>query len=295
MIRLSGEGSGGVGPPYGLGTKETAMFNARDLLGQLMQAGMTGSSSNRIDHALGSQGLRQPGNPIGDLLRNFQGGGQSPGFGGLAEAAQSMFGDAKQSVQSGNPLAIGGLAALAGAVLGGGGAMRGALGGGALALLGSIAMSALRNYQVGAKPDAEAIAQDAPLGLREPQNPEEEAELERTADLILRAMISAAKADGVIDAGEMQRIGSRLEEAGADQEARDFVLAELQKPPDLEGLTRTAHSPEVAAQLYAASLLAIEVDTAAERDYLRRLANRLGLDAATVQRIHRLMDAPTAT
>jgi uncharacterized membrane protein YebE (DUF533 family) len=271
------------------------MFNARDLLGQLMQAGVTGSSSDRVGHALGSQGLGQPGNPIGDLLRNLQGGGPSPGFGGLAEAAQGMFGDAKQSVQSGNPLAIGGLAALAGAVLGGGGgAMRGALGGGALALLGSIAMSALRNYQAGAKPDAEAIAKDAPLGLREPQNPAEEEELERTADLILRAMISAAKADGLIDGGEMQRIGGRLEQAGADQEARDFVLAELQKPPDLEGLTRAVHSPEVAAQLYAASLLAIEVDTAAERDYLRRLAGRLGLDGATVQRIHQMMDVPPA-
>jgi uncharacterized membrane protein YebE (DUF533 family) len=272
------------------------MLNARDLLGQLMQAGMTGSSSDRVGHALGAQGLGQPGNPIGDLLRNLQGGGTSPGFGGLAEAAQSMFGDAKQSVQSGNPLAIGGLAALAGAVLGGGGgAMRGALGGGALALLGSIAMSALRKYQAGdATPDARTIARDAPLGLREPQNPDEEAELERTADLVLRAMISAAKADGQIDGGEMQRIVGRLEQAGTDPEARDFVLAELQKPLDLEGLTRGVDSPEIAAQLYAASLLAIEVDTAAERDYLRRLASRLGLDGATVQRIHQMMDAPAA-
>jgi hypothetical protein len=95
------------------------MFNARELLGQLMQAGMTSSTSDRVGHALSPSGVAQPGNPIGDLLRNFQGGGQSPGFSGLAEAAQSMFGDAKQSVQSGNPLAIGGLAAVAGAVLGG--------------------------------------------------------------------------------------------------------------------------------------------------------------------------------
>jgi uncharacterized membrane protein YebE (DUF533 family) len=269
------------------------MFNARDLLDQLMQAGMTSSTSNRVGHALGSEGLAQPGNPIGDLLRSFQGGGQSPGFGGLAEAAASMFGDAKQSVQSGNPLAIGGLAALAGAVLGGGGgAMKGALGGGALALLGSIAMSALKNYQAGAAPGAEQVAKDAPIGLREPQNPAEEEEMERTADLILRAMISAAKADGQIDGAEMQRIVGKLEEAGADQEARQFVLQELQKPLDLQGLIRTVRGPEVAAQLYAASLLAIEVDTAAERDYLRQLANGLGLDDRIVQRLHQMMGAP---
>ena len=268
------------------------MFNARDLLGQLMQSGMTGSTSNRVDHALGSRGLGRPGNPIGDLLRNLQ-GGQSPGFGGLAEAAQGMFGQAQDSVRGGNPLAIGGLAALAGAVLGGGGgAMKGALGGGALALLGSIAMSALKSQQ-GAAPDPEEIAKEAPLGLREPQTPAEEAELEHTAHLILRAMISAAKADGQIDGSEMQRIGGRLEQAGADQEARDFVIAELQTPLELESLTREVHAPAVAAEVYAASLLAIEVDTAAERDYLRRLANRLGLDDATVQRIHQMMDVPT--
>jgi uncharacterized membrane protein YebE (DUF533 family) len=271
------------------------MFNARDLLGQLTQAGMTGSTSSRVDHALGSRGLSRPGNPIGDLLRSFQGGGQSPGFGGLAEAAQGMFGQAEQSVRSGNPLAIGGLGALAGAVLGGGGgAMKGALGGGVLALLGSIAMSALKNYQGGgATQSAEEIAKEAPLGLREPQTPDEDAELERSANLILRAMINAAKADGQIDGGEVQRIAGRLEQAGADQEAREFVMAELQKSQDLEGLTRDVHGPEVAAQVYAASLLAIEVDTAAERDYLRRLAARLGLDAGAVQRIHQMLDVPT--
>ena len=206
-----------------------------------------------------------------------------------------MFGDAKQSVQSGNPLAIGGLAALAGAVLGGGGgAMRGALGGGALALLGSIAMSALKNYQAGATASPEEIAKDAPLGLRAPQTPAEETELERTADLVLRAMIDAAKADGQIDGAEVQRIAGKLEEAGAGQEARDFVMAELNKPLDVDALTREVRTPEVAAQVYAASLLAIEVDTPAERDYLVRLANGLGLDRATVQRIHQLLSAPAA-
>ena len=269
------------------------MLNARDLLGQLMQAGMTNSSSNRINHALGSGGLGQPGNPIGDLLRDLQGGGQTHGFGGLAEAAQSMFGDAKQSVQSGNPLAIGGLAALAGAVLGGGGgAVKGALGGGALALLGSIAMSALKNYQSGAAPSGDEVAKAAPLGLREPQTPAEEAEVERTAGLILGAMINAAKADGQIDGAELQRIVGKLEEAGADDEARQFVMRELQKPLDVEGLAGQVRSPEVAAEVYAASLLAIEVDTPAERDYLRRLATSLGLDDGTIHRLHQIMGAP---
>jgi uncharacterized membrane protein YebE (DUF533 family) len=99
-------------------------------------------------------------------------------------------------------------------------------------------------------------------------------------------MINAAKADGQIDRGEMQRIGGRLEEGGADDEARAFVLDEMQKPEDLDGLLGDVRSREVAVEVYAASLLAIEVDTPAERDYLRRLAGGLGLAPTTVQRVH---------
>jgi uncharacterized membrane protein YebE (DUF533 family) len=42
----------------------------------------------------------------------------------------------------------------------------------------------------------------------------------------------------------------------------------------------------VARRVYTVSLLAIEVDTDAERAYLKVLADRLGLDPATVEGIH---------
>jgi uncharacterized membrane protein YebE (DUF533 family) len=153
-------------------------------------------------------------------------------------------------------------------------------------------MAALKNYQSGADRSADEIARDAPLGLREPQTPVEQAELEHTADLVLSAMINAAKADGRIDGAELRRIAGKLEKAGTDDEARQFVMRELQEPLDLEGLIDQVRSPQVAAQVYAASLLAIEVDTPAERDYLRRLASGLGLDDGTVQRLHQMVAAP---
>ncbi|HSA79599.1 MAG TPA: tellurite resistance TerB family protein [Geminicoccaceae bacterium] len=265
------------------------MFNARDLLGQVMQAGMSGSAADRMRHAMGPKGLGQAGNPLAELFGQSGSGG---GLGGLAGMAGSLFSDASRSVKRGDPLAVGGLGALAGAVLGGGrGAMRGAVGGGILALLGGLAMTALKN-QTGTASGPDQLAKEAPLGLREPQDPGEEAELERTAQLVLRAMINAAKADGQIDAGEMQRIVGKLEEDGADDEARAFVLKEMQKPEDLDGLLRDVRSREVAVEVYAASLLAIEVDTPAERDYLRRLAERSNLDASTVQRVHEVLGVP---
>jgi uncharacterized membrane protein YebE (DUF533 family) len=48
----------------------------------------------------------------------------------------------------------------------------------------------------------------------------------------------------------------------------------------------------VAAQIYAASLLAIQVDTQEERDYLRVLAGKLGLEPAVVAQLHGALGAP---
>jgi uncharacterized membrane protein YebE (DUF533 family) len=55
---------------------------------------------------------------------------------------------------------------------------------------------------------------------------------------------------------------------------------------------RDVPNQEVAIEVYAASLLAIEVDTPAEQAYLRALAQRLGLDAGTVQHVHQTLGVP---
>lgn len=103
--------------------------------------------------------------------------------------------------------------------------------------------------------------------------------------LLLRAMISAAKADGQIDSDEQRRIFERLGEAELDAEARAFLFDELGKPLDLEALVRGVERPEVAAEVYAASLLAIEVDSPAERGYLQMLSGRLGLEDGLAKQI----------
>jgi uncharacterized membrane protein YebE (DUF533 family) len=107
-------------------------------------------------------------------------------------------------------------------------------------------------------------------------------------------MISAAKADGDIDQQEMQRIVGRLKDAGMDAEAQAWVLGELSRPLDLDALVADIPNPELAAEVYAASLLAVEVDTPAERDYLARLAQRTGLQPAVVRQIHQSMGVPVA-
>ena len=333
------------------------MFNAQEVLGQLMGAGMSPSSGRRIDNALGGQGgggggileqilggLQQGGGGraggggggplggLGDLLRPQGGnampggstrigsnagaggglgsgsGGLGGGGGGLGDLLGSL-GGALGGGQSGrggqgNPLAAGGLGALAGILLGRGkSSMGNAVGGAGIAILGSLAMQALRKMgeqrTVEAQgrsmplPGGQAHAdEEVPLGVRPPENPAEEAVLADHALILLQAMISAAKADGQIDGGEMQRIIGKLEEGGADGEARDFVLQEMRKPLDIDALVAGVRTPALAAEVYAASLLAIEVDTPAEEAYLRQLAQKLRLDPVVTQHLHDSLGAP---
>ncbi|HEX6144702.1 MAG TPA: DUF533 domain-containing protein [Geminicoccaceae bacterium] len=111
------------------------------------------------------------------------------------------------------------------------------------------------------------------------------------AMLLIEAMIEAAKADGEIDPGERRRILERLEGGGLDPEARSFIEARMALPPASDRLVERVRpeSPEnrvLAAEVYVASLLAIEVDTPAERAYLRTLGERLKLDDGLLRHLH---------
>ncbi len=99
-------------------------------------------------------------------------------------------------------------------------------------------------------------------------------------------MIAAAKADGHVDANEQAAIFAEMDKMPLNPNDRSFVLEELRKRLDIEAVARDARTPEEAASIYTASLLAIDVDNAAERGYLKMLAARLNLDDALVKRLH---------
>jgi uncharacterized membrane protein YebE (DUF533 family) len=228
-------------------------------------------------------GPSSQGGGLGSILSQALGGGSGSGSGGLGGILGNVLNDAGNAVGGKQNLALGGLGALAGALLGGGGkSLGGALGGGIMALLGTMAYQALKG--AGSQPS------EVPLGLAEPQSEVERQALERNAEIVLKAMINAAKADGQIDRGEVQRIVGKLRETGMAEEAQQYVMTEMQKPIDTPALVSAAKGqPALAAQVYAASLLAIEVDTPAEKQYLDQLAVGLGLQPEVTQRIKEMV------
>jgi len=115
---------------------------------------------------------------------------------------------------------------------------------------------------------------------------------ESEAILLLQAMAAAAWADGALDADERSRIVGRARAAGLAADELELLTATLEQPPAVEAIAAQATTPELAEQVYAASLLALAVDTDAERTYLAGLARRLGLSPAAVARVHSLIGAP---
>ncbi len=117
-----------------------------------------------------------------------------------------------------------------------------------------------------------------PAAAPVPPPPPGAAPAQEDALLLVRAMIAAANADHELDDEERGRILQALEEAEAGEEEKAFLRQELEEPMDLATLAGRATTPELAGQIYLASCLAIDIDTRAERNYLDRLASRLGLD-----------------
>ncbi|BBO77174.1 hypothetical protein DSCW_45910 [Desulfosarcina widdelii] len=110
------------------------------------------------------------------------------------------------------------------------------------------------------------------------------------AVLLIRAMIAAANADGTIDETERNAILERLRTVDLSPEEQAFVTQELFSPADLDTIVAGVHSSELARQVYAVSLMAIEVDTDRERQYMQNLANRMNLDGQTVEQIERSLE-----
>ena len=265
------------------------MANLSEVLGALLQSNPSQSTQNRLQEAIGAGGTPTQGSLEGllkgtgldEVLSGLFGGGQ--GGGGIGGTLSNVLKEAGQAVGGQENLALGALGALLGSVLGGGTkSVKGAIGGGALAVLGALAYNALKGTP--------QETQEVPLGLRAPATAAEKEQLEGQAGLVIKAMINAAKADGQIDLDEVQRILGRLGDAGLDQKTRDFVQAEMKKPMDTDELVAAAKgNPQLAAQLYAASLLGIEVDTPGERAYLEDFAKKLGLVPQAVTNLENTM------
>ncbi len=207
---------------------------------------------------------------LGSLMGN---NAVSSGLG--AQVLKSVLGGALGG-GSGAGASGGGLGGLLGGVLGGGGASGGGL-------LGGLADAALKQFGQNQAGSAPAASDECvPAGMSHQQANDE-------ATILIRAMIYAAKADGRVDREETENVLQRLGEITQDE--IDFVRQELTRPLDVEGFIRSIPRG-MEQQVYAMSLLAIDLDTHPEAKYLHQLAQGLGMSPQVCNQINQQLGAP---
>ncbi|WP_159590984.1 tellurite resistance TerB family protein [Chelativorans xinjiangense] len=94
---------------------------------------------------------------------------------------------------------------------------------------------------------------------------------------LMRAVISAAKSDDHIDQAEHGHIRDQIKEMGFGAEEKAALLDYFSASPDPVEVAQLARTDAQRAELYLASALAVDPDTAEERRYLDELARQLGM------------------
>lgn len=142
---------------------------------------------------------------------------------------------------------------------------------GAVAALGALAYKAWMERQgkpLGANPVREAQAAGFPIDHA--SDPE-------FALAIVRAMLAAAYADGVLDAREQEMIDGAMAKSELTADERAMLANDIPLEETLRLLAAAARTPHHAAELYAAAVVSAGDLNDRESAFLEKLADRLGL------------------
>ncbi len=261
----------------------------------MRNSGGGGASGGGLGGLLGSLagGQGSAGGGLGGMLGGLTGASSAGGAGGGLEDMLGGLLGGGGGASGGLPGGLGGLMEQ----LGGAGGASGGLGG----LLGGLAGAAGAGGVLGG---ATAAVQKRPqnnnadfgavLNSQFDATPEEAIEpsqdQEAAAGLMLAAMIQAAKSDGTFDEGEKEKLLGQLGDVDAEEAA--FVQAQLQAPVDVDALV--SQTPKgLESQIYAMSVLGIDLDTQQEAQYLHKLAQGFGMQPSDVNAIHEQMGVPS--
>ena len=217
-------------------------MDAKLILEQLLAASQTAKEKG-LDFAEENLGLPESGEKRDAMLDGL-------GKGALAAGAVAvLLGTKSGRTLTGTALKVGGVAAV-----------------------GGLAYKAFNNWQA----QQNITLQDTGTPIAELSEPDANVR----SEAIVKAMISAAKSDGHIDANEQKLITSKIESLGLEQDITAFLMTELNKPLDVADVVALADTKETAAEIYLASAMVVDLNQTEERQYMDSLAAGLELDPA---------------
>jgi uncharacterized membrane protein YebE (DUF533 family) len=104
--------------------------------------------------------------------------------------------------------------------------------------------------------------------------------------LLMRAMITAAYADGHIDETERQRIFAQVETMELSLAEKAMLFDELRKPLSLQELVQQVPNAQTGIEVYAASASAIDTSDPSSEAFLQALSQQLCIPRELVASIH---------
>ncbi len=254
------------------------MIDTIKILGSLLGNGALsqGSGGSVLTNVLGAAlngSQQQQGGGLGNVLGSLLGGAGAPQqqAGGLGGLLGGLLNGGQPQQQNR------GAADLLGGLFGGGNKNVSNQSGGGLAdLLGA----AVTQYAQSQNTQAPATSHENCQHL--PNEVNHGAALSQ-AEVLIRAMINAAKADGRVDDAEQQKILGRL--GDVSQEEAAFVRRELAAKLDTQGFIQSVPRG-FEQQVYIMSLMAIDLDTNHEAQYLHQLSQGMNLSNDLCNQIH---------
>ena len=275
-----------------LGSGGLSKGTGGNVLGNILSSALGGGANQQtqgggalgdiLGSLIGGGGAKTTsGGNMGDLLGSLLGGGAQGGnmgdiLGSLLGAGQKQT---QAPAQSGNSMGD-----LLGNLLGGGSQNNTGLGG--AGGLGGLLGGALAKYAQAQNAEAPNPAPDRCDQL--PQGVDQKEATDHAA-IIIRAMINAAKSDGTIDREEQEKVIAKL--GDITQAEADFVRAEFNAPLDVNAFINSVPRG-MEEQVYAVSLMAIDLDTNKEAQYLQQLAQGFRIPSNVANNIHEQLGAP---
>jgi len=165
---------------------------------------------------------------------------------------------------------------------------------GSLAAIGGVAWKAYQNWVAEKEQTSQNVKDMASNAKVIPINELNEEEANERSQILLKAMIAAAKADGHINNKEITAIEEQIEKLGLGDDIAKLLQDEVSKPLNVKEIAVLAETQAIAAEIYLVSAVVTDKENSMEKEYLEDLANAMELPNALVAQLQEVKEEEVA-
>ncbi len=161
---------------------------------------------------------------------------------------------------------------------------------GSLAAIGGLGWKAYQNWLNKNQQENKEIKDRAENAKVVPMNELSEEDANKRSEVLLKAMIAAAKADGHVNSKERAAIKEQIEKLNLSGDVADILEGEIKKPLDVKEVAALAENDAMAAEIYLVSAVVTDKENSMEKSYLDSLAKALDLPDELVAELKAVKD-----